>query len=135
MGKGDDFKIVILGCSVLCLLAWHVVVENAFISFGVTNSMQEVEFTELTITQVSPEKLYDLDYDDTTNAPFNYSKLKLNSVSAELLETIPGIGSSLASRIVEFRSNNGEFANLDSLIEISGVGGAKLKILKQYTRL
>jgi competence protein ComEA len=53
------------------------------------------------------------------------STVSLNSASAEQLATLPGIGPTLAARIVQWREQNGRFTAVDELLEVSGIGPAK----------
>lgn len=51
--------------------------------------------------------------------------LDLNAASASDLDALPGIGPVLAQRIVDWRSENGRFASVDQLREVTGIGEAK----------
>ncbi len=48
--------------------------------------------------------------------------LSLNSATAEQFDTLPGIGPTLAERIVQWRNTNSGFASIDQLNEVSGIG-------------
>jgi competence protein ComEA len=48
--------------------------------------------------------------------------ISLNSADQEQLESLPGVGPSLASAIIEYRSQIGSFADLEQLREVSGIG-------------
>jgi competence ComEA-like helix-hairpin-helix protein len=50
----------------------------------------------------------------------------VNRASEEELRALPGIGSVLASRIVEARERDGPFSSLDDLRRVRGLGRAKL---------
>jgi competence protein ComEA len=52
--------------------------------------------------------------------------LNINSASATELETLSGIGEVLAAKIVEYREQNGPFASVDDLMDVSGIGPATL---------
>ena len=52
--------------------------------------------------------------------------LNINSASATDLETLSGIGEVLAATIVEYRDQNGPFASVDDLMDVSGIGPATL---------
>jgi len=56
--------------------------------------------------------------------------IDINNSSAEELESLPGIGESLASRIVDYRKKNGPFSSIDDLSEVEGIGPAKLESLE-----
>lgn len=53
--------------------------------------------------------------------------LDINTADAAALETLPGIGPALATAIVEHRQRAGPFATVDELVEVSGIGPAKLE--------
>ena len=48
----------------------------------------------------------------------------MDTASAELIETLNGIGPSLASRIVAHRDSFGAFGSLDGLGRVRGIGPA-----------
>lgn len=52
--------------------------------------------------------------------------LDLNAATAEELTALPGIGEELARRIVEYRTENGPFEKIEEIMEVSGIGEAKL---------
>jgi competence protein ComEA len=53
----------------------------------------------------------------------------INAADAHALAELPGIGQTLAERIVEFRSLNGSFASVDGLADVSGITPQRLEIL------
>jgi competence protein ComEA len=56
--------------------------------------------------------------------------LSLNTATATELESLPGVGPVLAERIVAFRDQNGPFSVVEDLLEVSGIGEAKLAALR-----
>lgn len=58
--------------------------------------------------------------------------LDLNRLSGAELEHVPGIGPTLAGRIVLFRQINGDFASLADLMQVEGIGEKKFKQLSHY---
>ena len=58
-------------------------------------------------------------------------RVNLNTASVSELEGLPGIGPSLAERIVEYREKNGPFSSVDELDNVEGIGPGKLKSLKE----
>jgi competence protein ComEA len=54
----------------------------------------------------------------------------LNSATAEQLDTLPGVGPATASAILAYRDENGPFASVDDLLEVRGIGDAKLEQLR-----
>ncbi len=54
----------------------------------------------------------------------------LNTATAAELEALPGIGPSLAAVIVSYRSEHGPFGSVDDLLDVRGIGQAKLDALR-----
>jgi competence protein ComEA len=61
--------------------------------------------------------------------------ININRASATELDTLPGIGPVIASRIVEYRKKNGPFASVEDLQKVSGIGVAKFTQLKSKVRV
>jgi competence protein ComEA len=49
-------------------------------------------------------------------------KIDINRADPWLLEALPGIGATLAQRIVDYRSQNGPFSDTSGLTHVSGIG-------------
>jgi competence ComEA-like helix-hairpin-helix protein len=58
--------------------------------------------------------------------------LDLNHASADEISRLPGVGPSLARRIVEERDRRGRFESADSLRGILGMGPKKLAALREH---
>ena len=60
----------------------------------------------------------------------DFPPVDLNTATAEELDTLPGIGESLARRIIAYREANGHFGSIEEIMEVSGIGEAKFAELK-----
>lgn len=58
--------------------------------------------------------------------------IDVNTADAQTLASIPGIGSTLASRIVEYRRLNGPFASLDELADVAGMTQRRVDAMSGY---
>ena len=65
-----------------------------------------------------------------TEVAFEPQKIDINRAQAWLLEALPGIGPTLAQRIVDYRDQNGPFDRVEDLMEVDGIGQAKYDGLK-----
>ncbi len=68
---------------------------------------------------------------DTTSSKNNKS-ININKATETELETLPGIGASLASRIVEYRKQNGNFSSIEDIKNVSGIGDSKYLNIKDF---
>lgn len=59
-------------------------------------------------------------------------KVNINEAKQEELEELPGIGPSIAKKIIEYREQNGKFTSIDELQEVKGIGEAKFENIKEY---
>ena len=58
--------------------------------------------------------------------------IDVNTATAEELQSVPGIGETLAKRIVEFREEHGLFEKVDDLLNVRGIGVASLDKLRPF---
>ena len=55
--------------------------------------------------------------------------ININTATAELLETLPGIGPVLALNIIDYRDANGPFTTIGQLMEVSGIGEKRMEAI------
>ena len=60
--------------------------------------------------------------------------LRLNSATSTELQSLPGVGPVLAERIVAFRDEHGPFGAVEDLLEVPGIGEAKLEAIREIVR-
>jgi competence protein ComEA len=58
------------------------------------------------------------------------TRININTASANELETLPGIGKSLAERIIEHRQKFGPFRRPEHLIIVRGVSDKRFRALR-----
>jgi competence protein ComEA len=63
------------------------------------------------------------------------SPIDLNTASIAQLDTLPGIGPTTAQAIVNYRSEHGRFSSVDELLNVRGIGPAKLEELRALVRV
>ena len=73
---------------------------------------------------------------ESTNGqePSYDGKIDINTATLQQLQMLPGIGESLAQRILDYRTEHGDFATVEQLTEVSGIGPSKLEDMKPYIK-
>ena len=64
-----------------------------------------------------------------------YSVVNINTATQTELESLPGIGPSLALKIINYRKDNGKFSSIEDIKNVSGIGERKFEELKKYIRV
>lgn len=70
--------------------------------------------------------------DEVSNlgSSYNSGKVNINSCSKEELVSLPGIGSVLADRILEYRKQH-RFEAIEDIMNVSGIGDKKFDNIKE----
>lgn len=96
----------------------------------------QITVPELTEEVVEPPVVSGGSTDSTGDAPVRLSPdlfaglVNVNEASAAELEALPGIGPSLAANILAYREANGPFLDVESLMDVPGIGEAKLEAIR-----
>lgn len=57
-------------------------------------------------------------------------KININTATTEELETLPGIGPAIASRIIEHRNQHGSFERIENLKDVRGIAEGRFSAIK-----
>lgn len=57
-------------------------------------------------------------------------KININKATVDELVKLPGIGPAIAARIVEYRAEFGPFKSVDELLNVRGIGKARLEAIR-----
>ena len=63
------------------------------------------------------------------------TKVNINGDDEETLQTISGIGSTVAKAIVSYRTSKSKFGRLEDVKNVNGIGNATFEKIKNYIRL
>ena len=72
--------------------------------------------------------------DNTTKSSISNEPalLNINAASAEELQTLPNIGEKMAKRIIDHRTQHGDFASVDALQDVKGIGPKTVEKLRPF---
>jgi competence ComEA-like helix-hairpin-helix protein len=62
-------------------------------------------------------------------------KINVNTARADQLQMLPGIGATLAQRILEYRQENGPFKALEDLEDVDGLTAKRFGKIKELIEL
>lgn len=62
-------------------------------------------------------------------------KTNINKDNEEGLQSVNGIGSTIAKAIVQYRNTSGNFKRIEDLKNVSGIGNATFEKIKDYVRI
>ncbi|MBR5542868.1 MAG: ComEA family DNA-binding protein [Oscillospiraceae bacterium] len=61
--------------------------------------------------------------------------ININSATAEELDSLDGIGPAIASKIIKYREENGDFKTITDLANVSGISTATVNKIKDYIKI
>ncbi len=62
----------------------------------------------------------------------SHGKIDINKATAEEIDKLPGIGSIIAERIIEYREKNNGFKKIEELKNIRGLTSKKYEKIRKY---
>lgn len=67
--------------------------------------------------------------------PTNSDAININEATLEQLDALPGIGPAIAERIIQYRTENGQFGIVEDLMNVKGIGPATFEKLRDKIRV
>lgn len=61
--------------------------------------------------------------------------IDLNRATVKELTRLPGVGESIAKRIVEFRDEHGPFKRVEDLLKVKGIGEKSFEKIRPHVRV
>lgn len=88
----------------------------------------------LTNNIVDNNSSLDINIDEIISSDSNISndKISINEAGIDELTTLSGIGEAKAKAIIEYRTTNGSFKNIEDIMNVSGIGQAAFDKIKDY---
>lgn len=83
------------------------------------------------LTAVSPSLIPTTASTAVTSPPVSVgNKLDINTASQKDFTALPGIGESIAAKIVEYRDSHGSFSDIAELMEVPGIGQKRYEAIE-----
>ena len=97
----------------------------------IPSNNDETDAKENYISEDAGENIIISDEETSSKA----SVVNINNATQEQLEELPGIGPSIASRIVEYRTKNGKFKTIEDIKNVTGIGKSKYEKIKELIKV
>ena len=86
------------------------------------------------------QKIYIPNINDTEteiidDATIKQTVVNINKADEKELQSLNGIGESLATSIVQYRKENGNFETIEDLKNVPGIGDSKFENIKEYIKV
>jgi competence protein ComEA len=70
------------------------------------------------------------DNQETPDANTNTELININTATLQELDSLPGIGPTIAQRIIDYRTTNGNFSSIEDIQNVSGIGPSTFDEIK-----
>jgi competence protein ComEA len=78
----------------------------------------------------TPDATQTMQFNSEIRSEPSGEQININTAGIRELEALPGIGPSLAGKIIEYRDSNGQFTSLEQITRVSGIGPSKFDQIK-----
>lgn len=72
---------------------------------------------------------------EETESSSKTSLININKATSEELQTLNGIGETLAESIISYRTENGKFKNIEDIKNVAGIGDSKYEKIKDSIKV
>lgn len=107
------------------------IVKDALLAAGGATADADLDRINLALAVAEGQHIYvprkgevDLPVQPPAQRASSDLKVNINTADATALESLPGIGPSLAQRILDYRQAHGPFSRIEDIQEVSGIGPA-----------
>lgn len=93
---------------------------------------ENLEDKELFVSDAGKSLIMESATKENENTSINSTKVNINTANEEKLKALPGVGESMAKKIIDYRNKNGKFNSIEDIKNVSGIGDSKYENIKEY---
>lgn len=121
--KKAKISLLIVSAGFLCVLVGIFIGRNASDNYITLQSA-----VENTYNDTREDSLQHTEAAENTEP----GKININNAPLSQLIQLPGIGDTLAQRIIDYRSENGAFTSIEDITCVSGIGEHRFEQIRDY---
>ena len=125
--KKHGLSILIL---ITCMFAAFTL--GIFIGRNQNHNTVEVSMTDTASPTTSVKESSAPSTNPTQTTSANTGRININTATHSELMTLPGIGEVIAQRIIDYRTEHGNFRCVEDLLNVSGIGEKRLEAILDY---
>jgi len=99
------------------------------LSQAINDAKQQVEVESSVVVSTKTQRVAGASTDGSSSSDIT-GMININSASANQLDTLEGIGSAYAQRIIEYRQANGGFKSIEEIMNVKGIGEKTFEKIK-----
>ncbi len=108
------------------IIFYTVILIGSFIAGIILTDMPD---SNIVLTTVINE---DIIHAPSAAAEMIDGKININSATARTLQNLDGIGEKLSQRIIDYRTENGEFTSPENIMDVPGIGEKTFNDIKNF---
>jgi competence protein ComEA len=103
------------------LLVFLILLGTGILLVKTNGKDEEIRISQPVVTEVKGEE---------TGVETRAGLVNINTADLSQLDTLPGIGPVTAQKILDYRTQNGQFKTIEEIMNVSGIGQAKFENMK-----
>jgi competence protein ComEA len=114
------------------------IVKDAIVAAGGATEDADLDRINLALRVADEQHVYvphigedDLPVQPPSIQQASEDKVNINKASCSELESLPGIGPTIAQRIVDYRQSHGPFSRIEDITNVAGIGPATLEKIRE----
>lgn len=125
LNKAEKAVLIAAAVFIALLAGYHFGTDSSGGSFTVSTENKYAAMDTVIYATPSASPSPEAEIADAKPSPEPSGPVNINTASKDELRSLPGIGETLAERIIAYREESGAFTSTDEIMNVSGIGETK----------